>query len=361
MRQVFQKFALVMVSVMVTLALCEGLSWVTPRPLLPARLREVRDRLDLYRRTEGMFVADSELLFKIRPNTDTIASHPDYRVRLRTQLNLDGIGFRGGSLGGPAWGAAVGDSFTFGVGMDQQDTWVALLAKALEKEIINLGIPAQGPAQYTRVLKRYALALHPRVIFYCFYFNDLDAANRFYRMRRTLIPLSRYMRQYSIVYNIIADRRGVAAQEADPLSDDGAELNISPQGIRRTLERQDRNFAQRWKVTVQEIDEAIKASEKANIKLVMLYLPSRWEVYWESVKAQNQLPDSLDIDRLRRTVVEFCGERKIACLDLTPALKFEAQQGKPLYFRTDGHWNKEGNRVVSEALKKFLTEKGLAG
>jgi hypothetical protein len=92
-----------------------------------------------------------------------------------------------------------------------------------------------------------------------------------------------------------------------------------------------------------------------------LYLPSRWEVYWESIKAQNHLPDRLDIDRLRRTVVEYCGARGLPCADLTAALKREAQTGKQLYFRTDGHWNKEGNRIVAESLQKFLSEKGIAG
>ena len=235
------------------------------------------------------------------------------------------------------------------------------LAQSLKREVVNLGIPAQGPPQYTRVLKRYALSLHPRVVFYCFYFNDLDAANRFYRMKRTLIPVSRYMRQYSVLYNLINESRTSPAEEPTTLRGDGVEMEIGAAALQRTLERQRRNFEQRWNMTVKELDEAIRASKQANIELIMLYLPSRWEVYWEAIKAQNQLPDSLDIDRLRRAVVEYCSEHKIPCFDLTPALKREAQQGKQLYFRTDGHWNKEGNRIVAEALQKFLTDKGLAG
>jgi hypothetical protein len=136
-------------------------------------------------------------------------------------------------------------------------------------------------------------------------------------------------------------------------ADDGAEL------VRRTLERQNRNFEQRWQVTMKELDEALRASREAKIEFVLLYLPSRWEVYWESIKARNRLADSLDIDRLRRTVVEYCGARKIACFDLTPVLKQEARQGKKLYFPIDGHWNKQGNWIVAEALKNFLTAKGL--
>ncbi|MGH7887128.1 MAG: SGNH/GDSL hydrolase family protein, partial [Candidatus Binatia bacterium] len=182
MKQIVQKIALAFGGILFALALCEGLIWVAPPKLLPPRLLELTQRMALYRSTDGMFIADSELLFKIRPNYDAVVDHPDYHVRVKTHLNLDGIGFRGGSSGGPAWAVAVGDSFTFGVGVEQEDTWVYLLAKALSREIVNLGIPAQGPPQYTRVLKRYGLPMRPKVVFYGFYFNDLDATNRFYRM-----------------------------------------------------------------------------------------------------------------------------------------------------------------------------------
>jgi hypothetical protein len=360
-KPIAQKFALALSGILFALVLCESLVWLMPQKLLPPRLQELTKRMALYRGTDGMFIADSELLFKIRPNYDAAVDHPDYHVRVKTHLNLDGIGFRGGSLGGPAWAVAVGDSFTFSVGVEHEDTWVYLLAKALGREIANLAIPAQGPAQYTRVLKRYALAMRPKAVFYGFYFNDLDAANRFYRMKRTLIPVSRYLRQYSVLYNLVtASRTSAAADQLPPAqdkpavtADDGAEP------IRRTLERQSRNFEQRWQVTVKELDEALRASQEAKIELVMLYLPSRWEVYWESIKARNRLPDTLDIDRLRRTVVEYCSARKIACFDLTPALKQETRQGKELYFPIDGHWNQQGNRIVAEALRNFLTARGL--
>jgi len=367
-KQIIQKIALGFSGILFALALCEGFIWVAPQQWLPPRLQELTRRMALYRSTDGMFIADSELLFKIRPNYDAVVDHPDYHVQVKTQLNLDGIGFRGGSSGGPAWAVAVGDSFTFGVGVEQEDTWVYLLSKALSREIVNLGIPAQGPPQYTRVLKHYGLPMRPKVVFYGFYFNDLDAANHFYRMKRKLIPVSRYLRQYSVLYNLIGDSRAAVVQGPAPAqapAPAGAPAQTpAPSGgaaqIRRTLERQNGNFEQRWELTVKELDVALRASQEAQIELVMLYLPSRWEVSWESIKVRNRLPDSLDIDRLRRTVLEYCRARKITCFDLTPVLKQAARQGKELYFPIDGHWNKEGNRLVAEALNNFLTAKGLA-
>lgn len=377
MKKFVQNFLLVFAGLLFASILCEGLVWLTPINLLPPRLREVKERMALYRTTDSLFIDDAELLFKIRPNYDAVVDHPDYQVRVKTNLNFPDIGFRGGSLGGPVWAVAVGDSFTFGVGVDQEDSWVYRLAKSFNREIVNLAIPAQGPAQYTRVLKRHGLPMHPKVVFYGFYFNDLDSVNRFYRMKRR-IPIRRYLRQYSGLYNLIIESRAAVESPAVPSTSDAggrrqgiasgttaAPKNPQPNDdvplLRRILERQQGKFEQRWRLNVKELDDALDACREAQIEMVLLYLPSRWEVYWESIKARHQLPDSLDIDRLRRTVVEYCGARKITCFDLTTALKEEARRGKELYFPIDGHWNKEGNRIVAEVLQKAARAKGLAG
>jgi len=360
LKEIIQKTSLVLVGLAVALLSFEAYAWFAPRSWIPRPLRELGDRMELNRHSDTFFIPDSELLFKIPPNTDFVVRHPDYTVRFKTNLNLKDIGFRGGTLGGPPWGVAVGDSFTFGQGVEQEETWAALLAKSLKHEVINFGIPAQGPAQYTRVLKKYALPMHPRVAFYGFYFNDLDSAARFRRLQRRF-PISRYLRYYSYVYNLVG--QSVSAPQPQPalVKADAGEMSLDAEGLRRTLERQNRTFNDRWALTSHEIDDGIEASKKAGVTFVLFYFPSRWEIYWDLVKKQGNLSDSLDIDRLRRTVVQYCQTKKILCLDLTPALKREASQGKQLYFPIDGHWNREGNRIVAEAIREFLVEKGTAG
>jgi hypothetical protein len=79
-------------------------------------------------------------------------------------MNLNHAGFRGGTLGGPAWGVAVGDSFTFGLGVNQESTWVARLARLSKREIVNLGVQGTGPQQYTLTLERFGVSLRPKII-----------------------------------------------------------------------------------------------------------------------------------------------------------------------------------------------------
>ena len=91
MKQILQKIALASAGIFFALLLCESLIWLLPASLQPLRLRELTQRMELYRRTDTMYLADPELLFKIRPNIDTMVDHPDYHVRIKTNLNLDGM------------------------------------------------------------------------------------------------------------------------------------------------------------------------------------------------------------------------------------------------------------------------------
>jgi SGNH hydrolase-like domain, acetyltransferase AlgX len=362
MKAVLQNVSLVVVAVIGAVLIFEFFTWVLPWSFFPRPLREVVERMDLYRHHGEMYVPDPELLFKIRPHTDFILSHPDFSARVKTNLNLDGIGFRGGSLGGPAWAVAVGDSFTFGLGVEQEETWVYHLAKAMGQEVINLAVPNQGPPQYTRILKRYGLPLGPRVVFYGFFFNDLHDSDGFYgaKQRDRSSAIGDYLRYYSVTYNLFRVRGGRALFSPDIAIDikvGGVEFYFNLDQMRRTLKRQNHKFDERWKLTAQELSEAIKASKEADVTLVVVYLPSRWEVYWDVFSKYLESPETMDLGRARRTLLTHCDEQKILCLDLTESLKHKANQGEKLYFRIDGHWNKEGNRVVAEEIQRYLLAK----
>src|ERR671923_1129275 len=306
-KKVLQNIGLIIFSVISVLLIFEGVVRLLPRSTLPKQLRASLELMHLYQQEESWFIPDRDLLYKIRPHTDFVVHHPDYTVRVKTNLNLDGIGFRGGSQGGKVWAVAVGDSFTFGAGVNLEETWAFELANSFGREVINLGVPGQGPAQYTRILKRYGLPMQPRVAFYGFYFNDLLASHRFYRLKNRWLPVRRYLRQYSITFTLVQRVLASQRENSGHSKGDKVEVNFNPDPLlRRTLERQDRKFDQRWQVTTKELAQAIKASKDANVTFVLLYFPSRWEVYWDLIKQQGTLPNSLNISRLATTVMAYC-------------------------------------------------------
>jgi hypothetical protein len=309
------------------------------------------------RQAENFFTADAEIGFKIPPDTDFVLKHPDYTIRIKTNLNLKDAGFRGGVLGGPAWGVAVGDSFTFGIGVEQEETWTALVARSVQRDVVNLGIPAQAPPQYTRVLERYGLPLKPRVVFYGVYFNDLEPATVSVRTGQRF-SLGRYIRDYSYAFNLIRQSRFTSAAPAALANTNNGEISLDAAGLRRMLEDQTEHFAERWATVASQIDEAVAEARKADAQIVILYLPSRWEVYWDSLKRANHFPESMDVSQLRNTLAQHCEAHHLSCLDLITSLKSAADEGKHLYLPIDGHWTREGNRVVADGIRAYLANRG---
>lgn len=73
----------------------------------------------------------------------------------------------------------LGDSFTFGFGVNSDQTFASLLEKKLRREtgmnvnVINAGVPSYGTLQEVRYLKAYAKKLEPDLVIVAFFDNDL--------------------------------------------------------------------------------------------------------------------------------------------------------------------------------------------
>ncbi len=75
---------------------------------------------------------------------------------------------------------ALGDSCTFGVGVEDEETWPAQLSRLLrggevDAEVINAGVPGYTAFQGKRFLETRGLALEPDLVLVAFGFNDIDA------------------------------------------------------------------------------------------------------------------------------------------------------------------------------------------
>jgi lysophospholipase L1-like esterase len=76
---------------------------------------------------------------------------------------------------------AIGDSFTYGTGVDLEDTYPKQLERMLNRggrtyEVINFGVMAYNMWQYTEVLSRKALAYAPDLVVLGLFEDDIGAA-----------------------------------------------------------------------------------------------------------------------------------------------------------------------------------------
>ena len=257
---------------------------------------------------------------------------------------------------------AVGDSWTFGFGVADAAAWPRLLADSLRPaRVVNLGLIGAGPAQYTRVLERFGLPLHPRVILYgVFPGNDLDDQQAFddwersgardnFAEWRTYGAGGRSQPLWQRSYLAVAVEEGWKYRHERFAGTtirlaDGSAMQLAPGRLLPKAERS-RPDDPTFRHVLDAVARARELAERQGAHLVVLVFPTKEEVY---LPLRGEAAPPLVarwLPELQRTGVP--------CLDLTEAFRARAG-GAPLYFEVDGHANAEGNRVVAGAVGTYL-------
>lgn len=363
MKKFFGNAVLVLVGIVLPIVVVDVTVWFLPTDLLPSALRNLKQRMEASQ-TPKYWRADAYLRSVIRPGTDAMFVGDEFSFRTKTHLNFPDAGFRGGSLGGPIWGIAVGDSFTFGCCVNQGKSWVTHLANLAHHEIANLGIPGHGPQQYTRTLEKYGLQLKPKVVFYGLYTNDLADSISFdewLKGHKKPGSFKRFLKQHSVVYNLLRSLRSPDDKNSRYIDVQGTAVKLVPGKLRDPFEVAPRVFDTAWALTARQIERAIADAKRIDATFVLLYFPSKEEVYWDSVKDEAKRYRSFEEQRgkLSRAAGALCVSDRILCLDLTAALQRRALQRQSLYYPIDIHWNEQGNRAVAEEIYRFLLGKNI--
>lgn len=126
----------------------------------------------------NFYEPDPELGVRLQP-------HASMKIRVATNpvtsLRTNSRGFRGGEWPPPAPGEilVVGDSQVVGLGVEEEDTFSAALAKKAKVQVINAGVPTYGPLEYTALVERLAAERRPAAVVYV-----LNLANDLFELER---------------------------------------------------------------------------------------------------------------------------------------------------------------------------------
>jgi hypothetical protein len=157
----------------------------------------------------GLGIAEG--IFQLRdhgafPHLNVYVADPSYGVRLRpgattriafggslvTDVAIHAGGFRGASAGAeppvqPQEVLFLGDSQTFGLGVDAQQAFAARFAELAKLPVYNAGVPTWGPPEFLRAMKEVAQRRHPRTVVYVVNFaNDAFEAERSNTLRHAV-------------------------------------------------------------------------------------------------------------------------------------------------------------------------------
>ena len=293
-----------------------------PVPLYPGDRDPVRDA-----------TWDAAIGWKLPPEAEIPEVTADYSVVYRSNSQ----GFRSSRDFPPPSGRErivfLGDSFTFGSGVEEDETFVARVGAARPgSETLNLGIGGFGIDQMWLTLVHYGLELEPSRVVLSFIRNDLDRGLSAYRLG--------HVWQEKPLFRLVDGELERMTAENRP----GPFRSWLAQDLRWTglWRRVENSLSRRWPIGYRwrlnrALFEAVRNTcAAADLPLLVVHLP---------VNRRNPVP------LFER---EFA-EMGIDYLDLTPLLPEDAES---LYFPRDHHFNAAGHDFAARTIVRALDSSG---
>ena len=235
----------------------------------------------------------------------------------------------------------IGDSFTWGQGIEAGERFSNLIADALGPtyEVLNFGIPGHDIPDHLEELAP-ALAVSPDFILLQLYINDFDTAQMKRPQPYPLLPapLGRDLERSSVLYDLM-NRQWAAVQPALGIVDSYARY------MARNLEDPESPGA---RAAFGMLREFIERSRQAGVPAGTVLFPA--------TDAMGPNGSNYPFGYLHEGVRKTCASEQIHCLDLLPAFS-TIQDPRTMWVSPfDAHPNAMANqRAAREILRQFAS------
>jgi len=344
LRRALVNLLLAAVAVALTLALAEVASWY----LLPQWAPENGSRT--------FWRYDERLGWSHRPGASGVHRHPDFAARVETSSQgLRDRDYPEARVPGLCRMLVLGDSFTWGFGVDREHIWHERIeTRHPDWEILNAGVAGYATDQQLLYLEARGLALRPDVVLLLFHPNDLlENAERstsgYYKpyfelgadgalaLRQVPVPpgtlpqqLDRWLhfRTY-LLYRLYHARKFVAAAREERARE--AEAPPPPGARPAVVNKYDVDATLTLKL-LERIDERVRES---GARFLLVSVP---------------ISDP-PLGRLRE------GLRALGIAHLGLDAAFRRQ--RDIRFPGDPHWTPHGHAIAADAVEAFVEQQGL--
>ncbi|MGV3720196.1 MAG: SGNH/GDSL hydrolase family protein [Actinomycetota bacterium] len=324
------KIALALVTTVITLGAGELSLRAAPTPTLYMNMRDVVQQ----RCTRP----HDTIQYVNRENYSGDFNNREFRTKIR--INSKGLRDREFPYEKPAGVTrilALGDSFTFGWGVEAEETAAKVIERSLTGvEVLNAGCSGWGSVQELGFLKEEGVRYDPDVVLV--FYSENDSIDNFSRYEfhdgrlmnagSSYTPranLERFLSRRSALWNLISPMLPSAAAPSAPAT--------APPPY--------------WKTLSESLIEMQKVCRENDARMVLVYTPSEG-------------PDGGPVQGgTYYEVGGLCLENGIQFFDPIPALR-EAAKTNPVYFDLDDHWTRAGHEAVGNAVAERLLKLKLA-
>ncbi|HSC33782.1 MAG TPA: hypothetical protein VLG45_00780 [Thermodesulfobacteriota bacterium] len=367
MNRYLKTFLLILISLVISLLIAEGLS------------RIVFDPIDFLKPRR---VPDDVLRYRIEPAT---GAHDD-------------LGFRNKSVPDTAEVVAIGDSHTYGISARASESWPGALGSMTGMTVYNISLGGYGPAEYLYLMETEALAFHPEIIIAGFYLgNDIKdsftavySVDRWKDMRKPELQvyqgsgesddeegasygLGDWLAGNSVLYRLVSSSfigdnlrqaRRLGRGEQIVMLEDGASgvrTGFTPDQRLKGLDLARPDIREGLRLSLEFFDRMNEIARKNDIEFIVVIIPTKESVFTEYIEGNKALPGSEKIDYLignerqaDTAVKKYFDEHGIRYVDALPPLSRSAGAEQIYPNNFGGHTNGNGYRIIAESIKNYL-------
>jgi hypothetical protein len=290
----------------------------------------------------------------------------------------------------------VGDSFTFGMGVDANQTFSHLLTGSRTPdgrpvEAINAGVNGYGPDNEAAWLDTYGWALQPQFVLVGFFVGN-DVRDVMLGIHKTVVTPDGHLvgtDQTRALLNGSVPPAPTPTPDTSPAGwfdthshawvwgrrqlwqafpDLKPAAPIAPLGLYDApsilLKQEPGAITAGWEKTLAILEQIKQAARAHGAGFAVLVIPMREQVQeadWQAMKTPYGLTEAmLERDHPQQRLAAWAAQTGTQVIDVLPAFRAAAGQG-PLYYRTDPHWNPDGHRLATRLIQEALQQKGLLG
>lgn len=252
----------------------------------------------------------------------------------------------------------LGDSFTFGLGVNYEDTFFHLYKRALGlKNIINLSVSGLDIYDYFIKIKNYLDKFPIEKIYLAIYLgNDLfPKFENLHKNQETKKNIKNIKRKFAIYRLIKGLKKRKKTYEMFNTSNIDTFWNYTSPF--KYLEY-DAEKSTGFKEYKEFLEKIITLCNLHKTKLYVILIPDKIQVYENEVRKILKNPSDYNFEKPNKYTAKICKGYNIPVFDSTPYLKKIAQDHtfNKIYFDYDIHFNPLGHKTMADYLISSLKD-----